>query len=65
MRPVRRCVLAATKTPSTSHEGNWQAQFFGNEREDGDPNAVAGRFDVHNDHATLTGAFGAYNTADE
>ena len=45
--------------------GQWQAQFFGNKRTDGDPNAVAGRFDVTNDHATLSGAFGAYNTVDE
>ena len=45
--------------------GNWQAQFFGNNRMDGDPAAVAGRFDLTDSHATLSGAFGAYNTEDD
>ena len=47
-----------------SSSGQWEAQFFGNKRTDGDPNAIAGRFDVHNDHTTLSGAFGAYNIDD-
>ena len=57
--------IGSYTTPEGATEGQWQAQLFGNERDDGDPNAVAGRFDVDNDHATLSGAFGAYNTADE
>ena len=40
--------------------GNWEGQFFGDDvAVADDPPVVAGRFDVHNDHATLSGAFGA------
>ena len=52
-------VIGAEDVATTGH---WQGQFFDNDRADGDPGAVAGRFDVHNDHATLAGAFGVTHT---
>ena len=46
-------------------DGRWSGMFYGNERKDGRPDAVAGMFDAIADHAAISGAFGAYNTKAE
>ena len=46
----------------TSINGTWSGQFYGT-RPTGDPNAIVGVFDAHADHASISGSFGAYNTA--
>jgi ribosomal protein S8E len=43
--------------------GRWVGQFYGNARSDGKPNAIAGVFDAHAGHASISGAFGSENTA--
>ena len=46
-------------------DGRWSGTFYGNERKDGRPDAVAGMFDAIAGHAAISGAFGAYNTKAE
>ena len=43
--------------------GQWQGQLHGR-RDDGDPVAVVGRFDVSNDVVTVGGSFGARHTGE-
>ena len=43
--------------------GRWVGQFYGPGRSDGKPNAIVGVFDAHAGHASISGAFGSYNTA--
>ena len=43
--------------------GRWVGQFYGNSRSDGKPNVIAGVFDAHAGHASISGAFGSENTA--
>ena len=45
--------------------GRWNGMFYGNDRKDGRPNAVAGQFDAIAEHAAISGAFGVYNTKAE
>ena len=45
--------------------GSWEGAFFGNDRADRKPGAVAGVFDAHLPAAHIAGGFGATNTADE
>ena len=55
--------IGAYSTPTDMTEGHWESNFFG-VHDNGDPASVAGRFDVHNDHATISGAFGAYHAGE-
>jgi hypothetical protein len=46
--------------------GEWEGMFYGNDRSDGEPGSVAGRFSVDGANLDISGAFGAQNTgADE
>ena len=45
--------------------GTWEGAFFGNDRADRKPGAVAGVFDAHLPAAHIAGGFGASNTAEE
>ena len=45
--------------------GNWVGTFYGNDRSDGKPEAIAGMFEVSADHASIAGSFGVGNTAAE
>ena len=41
--------------------GDWVGTFYGNDRADDKPEAIAGAFEVMAPHAAIAGAFGAYN----
>ena len=50
-----RIGAAATAT------GDWTGTFFGNDRVDGHPGAIAGNFDISSTHTSIGGSFGASN----
>ena len=46
---------------SSMDAGRWEAMFYGNMRDDGEPGSVAGRFNAHTPSVEIAGAFGAHN----
>ena len=44
--------------------GNWTGSFFGNDRVDGHPGAIAGNFEIISTHTSIGGSFGASNAAE-
>jgi hypothetical protein len=58
--------VVASLGTGMSATGDWHGSFYSNDRSDGEPGSVAGRFEAHGDRAHISGAFGAMNTgADE
>ena len=55
---------ATARVGAASAPGSWVGVFYGNDRVDGNPESIAGAFEVNAPHAAIAGAFGAYNQAE-